>query len=564
MSDHRSGSGLSYRLTSFGRAAVLLEFTATSALAHPLMPAHLARAIRADSTAGDTEAPLDTGAPLDVVPTEDAVLIRFATPIEQSQVDRIHQSLKRVDEGWSPGDDALSEDAPASPSNVVVIPVVYNGADLAEVARSCAISVEQLIRMHSSAEFAVAFCGFSPGFAYLTGLPDALRIPRRQTPRTHVPAGAVAIAEHYCAVYPRQSPGGWHLIGHTNVDLFDPHRDQPALLTPGTGVRFDVTNDSLSITPRVTPPASSSPAASVRIEHAGTQCLIEDLGRPGWAHLAISESGAWDRRSHRLAQRLVGNDEHSAGIECLMGDLRLHALEAVTVAITGAAGPAWIIRNQESTAVATHTPLYLAAGDTLHVGRATTGLRRYVALRGGIIADSDFRSHATDTLSGLGPAPLAETALLHLGAARNPVPAIDTATADPVRIDADVIPTAHWSLLSPETQRHFAQGSYAVSPSSDRVGIRLTGPRVQWLPDAVFARSSRPVVTGAIQVPPDGQPIIFGPDHPATGGYPVIGVLAEPDLPAQWAPGVTIRLREVIPFLLAPRAASSTGRAADS
>lgn len=552
-----------YRLSLYGRNALLLEFTSASIADNPLLPAHVARMVRGDITASDATSGPDQ-APVDVVPAEDALLIRFATPIGQSHVDWLRRVMDQVNDAWRVGDTSS-----APPQRVVVIPVVYNGTDLTAVARACDISVERLIRLHSETDFTVAFCGFAPGFAYLTGLPDALRLPRRDTPRTHVPAGALAIAEHYCAVYPRESPGGWHLIGHTNIDLFDPHRDEPVLLTPGTGVRFSVTHDSLTITPRVnsaTAPADPVPcaAASVRVEQAGARCLIEDLGRPGWAHLAISESGAWDRRSHQLAQRLVGNSEHDAGIECILGDLRLNALEAVTVAITGAPGPAWIIRDRESLAVATHTPLYLAAGDTLHVGRASNGIRRYVALRGGITAESDFGSCSTDTLSGLGPVPIIDGAYVHLGTPQREVPAIDAVTPDAIRLDAEVITTAHWSLLRPETRGHLAGGSFTVSSASDRVGVRLTGPPVQWLPEAHRARSSRPMVRGAIQVPPDGQPIVFGPDHPATGGYPIIGVLADPDLPAQWAPGVTVRLREVIPFLLAPRAASSTGRAADS
>ena len=120
----------------------------------------------------------------------------------------------------------------------VTVPVRYDGADLADVAIAAGLTVTAVIELHSTAEYVAAFCGFSPGFAYLRGLPRALQLPRRATPRTSVPAGSVAIASEYAAVYPRASPGGWHLVGTTDAVLFDPAADPPALIQPGTAVRF--------------------------------------------------------------------------------------------------------------------------------------------------------------------------------------------------------------------------------------------------------------------------------------------------------------------------------------
>lgn len=120
----------------------------------------------------------------------------------------------------------------------VVIEVDYAGPDLPVVADAAAMSVEQVVDLHCGAPYRVAFCGFAPGFAYLSGLPTPLHLPRRSTPRTKVPAGSVAIASEYAAVYPTASPGGWHLIGSTSVSLFDVRRDPPARLMPGTSVKF--------------------------------------------------------------------------------------------------------------------------------------------------------------------------------------------------------------------------------------------------------------------------------------------------------------------------------------
>ena len=123
-------------------------------------------------------------------------------------------------------------------TGAVTIDVVYEGEDLDAVAAAAGLTVEQVIEMHTAGHYRVAFCGFAPGFGYLTGLPPQLPLPRRSSPRTRVPAGSVAIAAEYAAVYPRPSPGGWHLLGHTEQVLFDPQREPPAVLQPGTTVRF--------------------------------------------------------------------------------------------------------------------------------------------------------------------------------------------------------------------------------------------------------------------------------------------------------------------------------------
>ena len=120
------------------------------------------------------------------------------------------------------------------------VPVIYDGPDLPVVADQCGLSITELIQRHSSMVYRAEFCGFSPGFAYLSGLDQALHRPRRSTPRPRVPRGAVAIAGPYCAIYPTESPGGWHLLGTTEVPMFDVHHPQPAVIRPGDLVRFEV------------------------------------------------------------------------------------------------------------------------------------------------------------------------------------------------------------------------------------------------------------------------------------------------------------------------------------
>jgi KipI family sensor histidine kinase inhibitor len=140
-------------------------------------------------------------------------------------------ALESLLDGWDPGAETATGD-------LVEIPVDYGGEDLADVAEHWGTDPDGVVERHAGLEFVVAFCGFSPGFAYLAGLPEELAVPRLDTPRTRVPAGAVGLAGSWCAAYPTASPGGWRLIGRTEVSLWDTGRDQPALLPPGTRVRF--------------------------------------------------------------------------------------------------------------------------------------------------------------------------------------------------------------------------------------------------------------------------------------------------------------------------------------
>ena len=158
----------------------------------------------------------------EIVPAARTVLVEF------HDVDRA-----ALDKLLVPSDVAPRQDGP-----LVEIPVVYDGEDLAEVAAATGLSVEQVIEMHSSLEYSAVFLGFTPGWAYLVGLPAALQLPRRSTPRTVVPAGSVAIANEFTGVYPTASPGGWHLLGHTPATMFDVDRPKPALVEAGDRVRF--------------------------------------------------------------------------------------------------------------------------------------------------------------------------------------------------------------------------------------------------------------------------------------------------------------------------------------
>jgi KipI family sensor histidine kinase inhibitor len=132
-------------------------------------------------------------------------------------------------------------DDPTAASEAVTIPVTYDGADLDDVARLTGLSAAEVVAAHTEQTWTVAFGGFAPGFGYLVGTDTRLHVPRRDSPRTSVPAGAVGLAGEFSGIYPRSSPGGWQLIGRSDVTLWDSERTPPALLTPGTTVRFEST-----------------------------------------------------------------------------------------------------------------------------------------------------------------------------------------------------------------------------------------------------------------------------------------------------------------------------------
>jgi KipI family sensor histidine kinase inhibitor len=169
---------------------------------------------------------LDLAGVEELVPAARTLLVRFDPAV--TTADRLGALLREV----SPVDTA------ASASGEMVIPVVYNGEDLADVAAEAGISVASVIERHSAGSYVSAFCGFAPGFAYLSGLDTRLHVSRRSSPRTRIPAGSVAIAGEYSAIYPSASPGGWRLLGRTDVPVWDVEREPPNLLPPGTRVRF--------------------------------------------------------------------------------------------------------------------------------------------------------------------------------------------------------------------------------------------------------------------------------------------------------------------------------------
>ena len=320
----------------------------------------------------------------------------------------------------------------------------------------------------------------------------------------------------------------------------------------------------------------------IEIEDPGPRATVQDLGRPGYAQLGVGRSGAADRGALRLANRLVGNREGAAGLELTLGGLRARFAEPVLVAVTGAPCRVELNNNRpdapardgdhpgrrtESTGQGRigeegagveadrgparlgdsgmDAPFFVQAGQTLSIGSPSRGLRTYLAVRGGIDVPAVLGSRSTDTLSGIGPALVARGARLGIGRETVAFPNADLAverrppadTPFPIRLG----PREEW--FTPQAINVLTSMAYTVRPETDRVGARLDGPALERRQAGELR--SEGMVLGALQVPPDGRPILFLADHPVTGGYPVVAVLRADclDRAAQMRPGDPVRFR---------------------
>lgn len=282
---------------------------------------------------------------------------------------------------------------------------------------------------------------------------------------------------------------------------------------------------------------------ALRVIAVGAQALIQDLGRPGLLGIGVAPSGAIDAASLQVANRAVGNPEGAAGIEVLLGGLVLQPNAAVVVMVTGAPTPFTV----DGRPVPFGEPVTVAARSRLSLGRPPRALRSYVAIRGGIDVPLVLGSRSTDTSSGLGSPPLRAGDRLAIGSPPDhPVAYAGSLLipGGPVRLRADLGPRD--DLMTNAAKDQLAQCDWRVSAHTDRIGVRLEGPRLALTHSGELP--SAPIMAGAIQLPPDGQPIVFLRDHPTTGGYPIVACVRAADLDSlgQAVPGeiVQISLRD--------------------
>jgi biotin-dependent carboxylase-like uncharacterized protein len=265
---------------------------------------------------------------------------------------------------------------------------------------------------------------------------------------------------------------------------------------------------------------------TLRIEQVHLRATVQDLGRPGLAHLGVPTAGAVDTRSLCHANGLVGNQPDAAAIEVVLRGLTFRCAAPTRVAVVGAA---WSVDGVE---MPPNSACEVGADGVVTVG-ACTEAYAYVAVGGGLDVPRTLGSRSTDTLAGLGPAPLRTGDELTAGTETGSPYSTATQASGPLR----VVPGPRDDWFGDDALATLLGSDWSVTPQSDRTGIRLSGPRLERRRDDELA--SEGIITGAIQVPPDGQPIVFLANHPTTGGYPVIAVLVAPDVDraAQHGPG---------------------------
>jgi KipI family sensor histidine kinase inhibitor len=433
------------------------------------------------------------------------------------------------------------------------LPCAFDGPDLDDVASLLGRTPHDVVGLLTHEPLTVAVIGFSPGFAYLSGLPRALRdVPRRDHPRPVVPAGSVALANGHAAVYPLSSPGGWQLVGRTGFPLFSLTDPPYATLAPGDTVQFSVAGaidgfepEPLSLPPW-SPPAGSRPV--LLVEAPGWRAVLQDGGRSGVAAIGVPSAGPADPVSHALANRLVGNDDGDGTVEVTGGGTRVRALGPCHVAAVGDG----VDVRVDAAPVPSGQVVPVSDGQALQIGAFSRGMRSYVAVAGGLLGPGAFASCASDELSGIGPGPLVRGQVLHAAPWEPPLgdhlapgswPQIDPEGPGVV---VRVVPGPHPECFRSDALERLARCRFVVADDSNRVGLRL---RVaEGTPNASLRvdraeLDSQGVVTGAVQVPPGGDLVVLMPDHATLGGYPVVAVAASVDhgLLGQCRPGTAVR-----------------------
>jgi KipI family sensor histidine kinase inhibitor len=453
-----------------------------------------------------------------------------------------------------------STESEPSFSREIVIPVCYGGEfgpDIEHVAKVNRLTVDDVISKHVGGSYTVRAVGFAPGFPYLEGLPAELHTPRRDSPRTRVPSGSVGIGGAQTGVYPLASPGGWNLIGRTPTRLFCTARSPAALLMTGDRVRFQsIKRADFDELKHVAEGQSTKPVditlcdPVLEVLSPGLQTTIQDLGRPGHQVEGVTPGGSMDTLAARVANLLVGNAEGAPVLEAVQSGPKLRAIRDAVMAITGAHVnelPGW-------------RPLFVAGGQVVDCSKIIDGGRAYVAVSGGLAADPFLSGRGTDLTVGVGGyrgrtiargdqlcrwnTPAIQATSDHGNAARW---FVEQRTLAPQEANGRlrVLRGPQSSWFSDATWTQLTSSTFVVTPSSNRTGLRLQGPSIQ--PVAHQEMVSEPVVQGAIQVPPDGQPILLGADRQTIGGYPTIGCVISVDLPllGQLCPGSEVRFAEV-------------------
>jgi KipI family sensor histidine kinase inhibitor len=427
-------------------------------------------------------------------------------------------------------DEKKSSDVPRKTHRV---PVVFDGPDLEDVATASGLSSEEIRQSLTNTDFLVELIGFLPGFGYLGPLDSRLVLPRRSAPRPRVPAGSLAIAGGFAGIYPFASPGGWHLLGQTvGTKLFDPSRDKPFLFASSDHVRLESVDGPAAAPEGSTalPPAVNLTNKAFIVEYAPAGATIQDAGRRGQLQNGMPPSGPLDPDAFANANLAVGNDAGEAALEIPLGRFVLRAKEKLVLSVDG------------------DKPVYLQDGERFGMPENDRFVR-YLAFGGGIDVPVVLGSRSTLLVArsgGFSGRPLRKGDIVSIADRNTDV----MGAALPYAPDMEEIPNIvidpgpHLARFPKDALDVLLSSTFTISKLVDRVGLRLDGPKIPR--DGGDSALPAPMIRGAMQIATDGTPIVFGPDHPTTGGYPVLAVLR----PSSWGKLARRRPGSAIRFVL--------------
>jgi biotin-dependent carboxylase-like uncharacterized protein len=417
--------------------------------------------------------------------------------------------------------------------------VCFDGPDLAAVAQYAGMGVQDLIASVESTTLCVGWLGFMPGFPYLLGLPDRLgSVPRLDRPRSQVPMGGFAIANGYAGIYPTASPGGWNVIGRTGLSMFDPERASPAMFAPGDLVRVTAVGSVAALEARERQPVRALAPRRLRVLEAGVMTFVQDAGRIGVAHLGVPRAGPADPLRHAIANIAVGNPHGSAALEITAGGGAFRFGCDAFVALVGDC-PMHIDGRETPPS----TTQLVERGQTAVIGAVRSGLRAYLGIGGGLQTPERLGSRSADAVSGLWPGPLRNGDEIDLGrpgrargrwfepAREHPAVLRVTRGPDGASGDAfDALAGSTWAIASDSNRVGTGLRPLGSSVAPSRGAGEATGTGHAENATSPHSFPSRATVTGAVQIPPDGCPVVLGPDHGTVGGYPVVAVVTRPSL----------------------------------
>jgi len=468
-------------------------------------------------------APLRSSGLRDAIPAARTLLLSFDPRRLSHESVRAAASRTGLDQGA------------ARPARTLELQAVFDGEDLDGGAAAARLSRAELAAAYTAAEFRVAFLGFSPGFPYLTGLPERLRMPRLSTPRLRVPAGSVAIGGAWTGIYPSATPGGWRLIGRTSARLFDPRRTPPALLSAGDRVRFAAVAALPAEAPSIqTQSDLSSDAPLFRVARAGLWSAVVGAPRWGMASSGVPPGGPMDALAFAAANAAAGNPAGACALEMAVDGPELEALAPCVAAAWGAERPIACGGSPRRHG----QPFAVAAGDRLSFGRARKGMRTYLAIAGGLRdAEETWQTRRLERGDALFGARLEASPSTRVAGWPH---ASDEGLS---RTTLRAIPGPHAEMFEPASLDAFFEADWRFSPQSDRRGLRLEGAPLRHARPEDAEVPPVGAAPGSIQVPGGGQPIVLGPDGPVTGGYPRIATVIRADvhLLGRAAPGDILR-----------------------